>query len=58
MLAAGVIDDADTARWQAVVERLDRGEIGATLFAPMFSAWAASRRDGLYPSGTEGSDRV
>ena len=38
MLAAGVIDEADTARWQAVVEWLDRGEI-ATLFAPMFSAW-------------------
>ena len=39
MLAAGVIDDADTARWQAVVVRLDRGEIRAMLFAPMFSAW-------------------
>jgi len=37
MLAAGVINEADTARWQAVVERLDRGEIRATLFAPMFS---------------------
>jgi hypothetical protein len=32
-------DEADTARWQAVVERLDRGEIRATLFAPVFSAW-------------------
>jgi hypothetical protein len=39
MLAAGVIDEADTARWQAVVERLDGSEIRATLFAPMFSAW-------------------
>ena len=39
MLAAGVIDQAETARWQAVFERLDRGQIRATLFAPMFSAW-------------------
>ncbi len=39
MLAAGVIDEADTARWQVVFERLDRGELRATLFAPMFSAW-------------------
>ena len=38
MLAAGVIDEADTARWQAVFQRLDRSEIRATSFAPMFSA--------------------
>jgi SAM-dependent methyltransferase len=39
MLAAGVIDETVTARWEASFGRIDRGEISATLFAPMFSAW-------------------
>ena len=40
MLAAGVIDDDDIARWQAEFERTDRGELGLTMFIPNFIASA------------------
>ncbi|MGZ4614931.1 MAG: methyltransferase domain-containing protein [Actinomycetes bacterium] len=40
MVAAGVIDADDVARWQAEFELLDRGERQLTLFMPMFAASA------------------
>jgi hypothetical protein len=51
-------DEADTARWQAFVERLDRGEIRATLSAPMFPAWGRTDVMDVSVRETEGSDRV
>jgi hypothetical protein len=40
MLAAGVIDNEDIARWQSEFERLDRGELKPTMFIPNFIASA------------------
>ncbi len=37
MMAAGIIDEADVARWQAAYERTDLREVRPTLFAPLFS---------------------
>ena len=37
MLAAGMIDESDVARWQAGFERADAAEVRPTLFAPLFS---------------------
>lgn len=37
MMAAGMIDEADVARWQAAFERADTAEVRPTLFAPLFS---------------------
>jgi len=40
MLAAGVIDNDDIARWQAEFERIDSGELSLTMFIPNFTACA------------------
>lgn len=37
MMAAGIIDETDVARWQAAFDRTDIGEVRPTLFAPLFS---------------------
>lgn len=37
MMAAGIIDETDIARWQAAFDRSDIAEVGPTLFAPLFS---------------------
>jgi precorrin-6B methylase 2 len=37
MMAAGVIDETDVARWQAAFDRTDIGAVRPTLFAPLFS---------------------
>lgn len=41
MLAAGLVDEHDIARWTAEFERLDRGELEFTLFLPAFTAVAS-----------------
>ncbi|MEP7035058.1 MAG: methyltransferase domain-containing protein [Actinomycetota bacterium] len=40
MLAAGVIDEDDIARWQAQLERMDSSELRLTMFIPSFVATA------------------
>lgn len=40
MLAAGVVDADDIARWQAELDRLDRTEMRLTIFMPFFTAYA------------------
>lgn len=40
MLAAGVIDEDDVARWQIEFDRLDRGEVRVTMFVASFTAFA------------------
>jgi ubiquinone/menaquinone biosynthesis C-methylase UbiE len=42
MMAAGVIDETDVARWQAAFDRTDTCEARPTLFVPLFSV--AGRR--------------
>jgi precorrin-6B methylase 2 len=37
MMAAGIIDETDVARWQAAFDRTDIGAVRPTLFAPLFS---------------------
>lgn len=40
MLAAGVVDEQDVARWAKDFEALDAGELQLTMFVPTFTAFA------------------